>query len=117
MIAALAGCAAGFAMQTAWPFAPWSAVAASLSGGLGIGVLAAVTRSPATSELTGIELVLGILLGIYVFQFGLLLAGFTKLAVCVVAVIGLRGLWVLYAPSLRPASPHTSPGALTGVSR
>jgi spermidine synthase len=91
--AALAACAAGFGIQIASPFAPWAALLASSSGGLGLGALAAMARPSTRSAPEGFELVLGVLLGVYIFQVGLFLVGFKLLAGCVLAGIAVRGLY------------------------
>jgi hypothetical protein len=98
VLIALAGCIVAFVMQIAWPFVAWSALAACFFGGVGLGALLIESRSSTASAPQGIELILGILLGIYLFQFGLLLAGFKLLALGIVLIIALRGLWLRQAP-------------------
>jgi hypothetical protein len=98
VLLALAGCIVAFVMQIAWPFVASSALAACFFGGVGLGALLIESRSSAASAPQGIELILGILLGIYLFQFGLLLAGFKLLALGIVLTIALRGMWLRQAP-------------------
>ena len=98
VVAALVSCAAAFGIQTVWPFAPWAAVVASFSGGLGMGALGTVRRTSAATSPHGIELMLGILLGVYIFQFALLLVGFKLLAICILAVLVFQSVRLRQAP-------------------
>jgi hypothetical protein len=97
VILALAGCIVAFVMQISWPFVAWSALAACFFGGVGLGALLIESRSSAASA-PGIELTLGALLGVYLFQFGLLFAGFKLLALGIVLIIAMRGMWLRQAP-------------------
>lgn len=94
IVLALAGCIVAFVMQIAWPFVAWAALAACFFGGVGLGALMLASRSAAS----GIELILGLLLGIYLFQLGLWFGGFKLLALGIVLIIVLRGLWLRQAP-------------------
>jgi spermidine synthase len=106
--AALVVCGVAFAMLLAWPFAPLVALMASFSGGLGMGALVAVARPSSPTVPEGLEMILGILLGIYVFQITLWLAGFKLMALCVLGIIAIRALRLRGAPfPSRAAAPAT----------
>ncbi|MBI3784764.1 MAG: hypothetical protein HY270_15330 [Deltaproteobacteria bacterium] len=114
-IATLAACAVAFAIQLVWPFEPAVALGASVCGGLGLGALATGSRSSTSSSPEGLELMLGILLGIWVFQLALLFAGFTLLAVCVSAILALQAVYLRQAP-LASRSSSTATGFAPRIS-
>lgn len=87
-LAAGVACAVAFALLLLVPLAPWAALIGALSGGVGLGAMAAVARGSSSAP-EGFEPALGVLVGIFVFQAGLALAGFALLAICVLAVLAL----------------------------
>jgi hypothetical protein len=88
---ALISCAFAFVVLLAFPFTALVALIGSLSGGFGMGTLVAAPRPTAAQAPQGVVLTLGILLGIYAFQFGLMWAGFRVVSLCALAIIALQG--------------------------
>ncbi len=103
--------AAGFGAGMALPFSASAALASCGVGGCALGALLASARPSARGAPAGLVLVLGIVVGIYVFQAAVLVAGFRMLAVALTLALVALTLRAWGAPvRAMNLAPTTQPG-------
>jgi hypothetical protein len=81
------------------------ALVSSLVGGVGAGAIVSAARATSDRAPAGFELLLGALVGIFVFQWALHATGFQLLALTVVAALGLGAVLPGQTRSVPVASP------------